>query len=586
MHGIVLLWRVVSDPDLGWSSDDYIGCDSSLNMGYCYNSDNDDDISQSMYAYGLNPPAFGMDLLRSTINYNTNPPVTLGATGYVYFTGYWSSGGPTVSMNPNGEPLGAYNYLQGIKKDRTLWYNPLTGRRTTFCYSGDPETGTGWIESNGSITNCNGDSITTNNIISVNPSGDRRMILSTGDYDLKVNPGDTQKIVLAQFVARGSSNLNSVTKLKSLVKKAQRIFDLDFDVIPPIVQPQVNISYKDKGEGRADIVLSWDNRSEGYLFWDTVFSEREDSGFFKFEGYEIYEIRRTATEIPILNKPETITNDITLLRIFDIIDTVGIIFDTLSGGLTNGVFQVVPPYKSRKPPGFPNTGLIRSLELTGTMYPAENGGDTNFIFGHEYKFAVMAYAYNSNPMRGQAITRNSLLTSIIIVRPEAPLAGTQYNLQLSDTINTNRRDLGVVPIVISPELLIDAKYKVLFGNPDTTYNLLRSINDGFSYDTLYRNLSTVRGLSEDSSKIVNGVLIKTQKIKYSNVGVIKDRILPTDSIQTRYRGWEYTPDNHRYLTASDTQFVSTKPYQSQSMNLSWPNLNTFTGNGTSVLQRV
>ncbi|MFC2092640.1 hypothetical protein ACFLSV_01955 [Bacteroidota bacterium] len=570
---------IVSDPDLGWALDDYIGCDSSLNMSYCYNADNNDDITQYIYAYGINPPAFGMSLFKSPMNYSVSPSDILGATACVYMG---RNSGPPCESDPNGEPVSAYNMLQGIKKDRTPWYNPLTGLRTKFCYPGDPESGIGWTEFKGSITNCGGDSITPNNTILVNAPGDRRMILSTGGYDLKVNPGDTQEIVLAQFVARGSSNLNSVTKLKSLDKKAQRIFDLEFDIIPTIVQPQVNISYKDKGEGRVNIVLSWDNRSEGYLFWDTVFSDREDSGFYKFEGYEIYEIRRTATDIPILNKPETITNDITCLRIFDIVDTVGIIFDTLSGGLTNGVFQVVPPYKSRKPPGFPNTGLIRSLELTGTMYPVENGGDTNFIFGHEYKFAVMAYAYNSNPMRGQAITRNSLLTSIITVRPEAPLAGTQYNLELSDTINTNRRDLGVVPIVISPELLINAKYKILFGNPDTTYNLLRSINNGLSFDTLYRNLLPVQSTADDSSKIVNGVLIKAQRITEFNEGVIKDPILPTDSIQTRYRGWEYTPENHRYLTASDTLFVSTKPYQSQSMNLSWPNQNTFTGNGTSV----
>ena len=572
---------IVADPDLGWADDDYIGCDSTLNMGYCYNCDNNDDISQSIYAYGINPPAFGMDLFRSSINNNVYPHDTLGATGFVYFTGT-GSGGPPCENDPNGEPLGAYHYLQGIKKDRTPWYNPLTGRRTTFCYSGDPESRIGWTEFDGSITNCGGDSITPNNIISVNPGGDRRSVLCTGAYDLRINPGDTQVIVLAQFVARGSNHVNSVTKLKSLDKKAQRIFDLDFNVIPPILPPKVNMSYRDKGEGRANIVLSWDNRSEGYLFWDTIYSEKEDSGFYKFQGYEIYEIRRTATEIPILNKPETITNDISLLRIFDISDTVGVIFDTLSGGLTNGVFQVVPPYKSRKPPGFPNTGIIRSLELTSTRFPMENGGDSSFIFGKEYRFAVMAYAYNTNPMRGQAVLRNPLAVSIFTIRPEAPLAGTQYTLQMSDTIYTNKRDLGVVPIVISPELLIDAKYKMLFGNPDTTYNLLRSTNSGVTYDTLYRNLATVKSTAEDSSKIIDGVLIKTQKIKPWNMGVMKDPTLPTDSIQTRIRGWDYLPESHRYLTACDTLFASTKPYQCKSMNLSWPISNTFTGNGTSV----
>jgi hypothetical protein len=387
---------------------------------------------------------------------------------------------------------------------------------------------------------------------------------------------------LAQFVARGSSNLNSVTLIKNLDETAQRIFDADFNVIPVPPPPEVNISYKDKGGGATDIVFSWDNRSEGYLFWDTLFSTPSDSAFYKFEGYEIYEIKRTASTLPNFNKPETITSDVTLLRIYDIVDTMGIIFDTLSNGLTSGVFPVVPPYKSPVPPGFPNTGIIRNIELTSTKFATVNGGETNFIYGREYKFAVLAYTYNTNPKRGQAVLRNSLSTSLFTIRPEAPLAGTEYTYSTSDTINTNRRDLGVVPIVVTQELLRDARYKILFGNPDTTYNLLRSTNSGVSYDTLYRNLLPVQSTADDSSKIVDGVLIKTQKIKPSNVGVLKDPTLPTDSIQTRYRGWEYVPESHLYLTASETLFVSTKPYQSESMNLSWPDANTFTGNNTSV----
>ena len=572
---------VVVDPDLGWADDDYIGCDTTKDMGYCYNGDDDDDISQSIYAYGPHPPAFGMDFFTSPINYSVSPPDTLGLTSYVYFTNT-GSGGPPCENDPNGEPVGAYNMLQGLKKDRTPWYNPLTGLRSSYTYPGDPESGIGWTELKGSVTNCNMDSITANNVIAQNPTGDRRFIFNSGAYNFQMNPGDTQDIVLAQFVARGSSNLNSVTLLKDLDETAQKIFDADFNVIPTPVPPEVNISYKDKGGGACDIVLSWDNRSEGYFFWDTLFAAPTDSSYYIFEGYEIYEINRTADVIPNFNKPATITTDVTLLRLFDIVDTVGIIFDTLSNGLTMGVFPVVPPYKSPVPPGFPNTGIIRSLEMTGTRYATVNGGETNFIYGREYKFAVLAYAYNTNPQRGQAVLRNSLVTSIFTITPEAPLAGTQYTYQTSDTLYTDKRDLGVVPIIMAQELLIDARYRVQFGNPDTTYNLLRSINNGTSYDTLYRNLAVVQSTADDSSKIVDGVLIKAQKIKSSNVGVIKDPTLSTDSIQTRQNGWEYIPSNHRYLTASDTLFASTKPYQSESMNLSWPITSTFTGNGTSL----
>jgi len=397
-----------------------------------------------------------------------------------------------------------------------------------------------------------------------------------------MNPGDTQNIVVTHFAARGSSNLNTVTLLKDLDKTAQYIFDSDFNIIPPMTPPLVNTSFIDKGNGIAEILLSWDNRSESYCHWDTLYSIPSDSSFYKFQGYEIYEIRRTATVIPDLYKPETITNDIKLLRIFDIADTVGVIVDTLPGGLTMGIFQVLPPYKSHKPPGFPNTGIIRSLKLNSTKYPEQNGGDTNFIYGREYKFAVLAYAYNTKPKRGQAMTRNTLSSSIFTLRPEAPLAGSQFTLQTNDTIYTNRRDLGVVPIIMKQESLINARYRVLFGNPDTTYNLLKSTNNGISYDTLYKNMAVVNSTADDSSKIIDGVLIKAQRIKESNAGVLKDPTLPTDSIQTRMRGWDYIPETNRYLTASDTLFSHSKPYQSESMSLSWPDVNTFTGNGTST----
>jgi hypothetical protein len=569
----------VVDPDLGWADDDYIGCDTSLNLGYCYNGDDDDNINQSIYAYGPHPPAFGMDYFRSPVNYNINPPDTLGMTSFVYFT-CTGGGGPPCENDPNGEPVGAYNMLQGLKKDRTPWYNPLTGFRTKFVYPGDPESGVGWTEHDGRVLNCNGDSITPNNVTTQNSPCDSRFIMNTGADNFRMNPGDTQTIVLAQLMARGSSNLNSVTKLKELDRRVQYMFDKDFNVIPEPESPLVNISYKDKGNGKTDIVLSWDNRSEGYLYWDTIFNNREDSCFYKFEGYEIYEIKRSATSIPDFNNPKTITSDVTLLKIYDLVDTVGIIYDTLSTGLTMGVFSVVPPYPYTIPPDFPNTGITRSIELYSTKYKKENGGDSNFIYGREYKFAVLAYAYNINPKRhGQAVFRNSLVTSVFTVIPEAPLAGTKYTLQTSDTINTNKRDL---PIVLTQELLIDAKYKVLFGNPDTTYNLLRSTNDGVTYDTLHRNLDVVVSTSDDSSKIIDGILIKAQRIKQYNAGVIKDLTLPRDSIQTRYNGWDYIPENNRYLTASETLFVQTKPYQSESMNLSWPEPNTFTGNGTSV----
>jgi len=52
-----------SDPDMGAADDDFVGCDSSLNLGYCWNSDNED--GHGRYStYGTPPPAVGYVILQ------------------------------------------------------------------------------------------------------------------------------------------------------------------------------------------------------------------------------------------------------------------------------------------------------------------------------------------------------------------------------------------------------------------------------------------------------------------------------------------------------------------------------------------
>lgn len=590
---------VTVDPDLGYANDDYIGCDTSLNMGFCYNGDNDDDPAQP-YSYGANPPAFGMDYFTSPVNQSVTPPDTLGLTSFVYFTNT-STPGPSCEKDPNGETVPAYYMLQGLKKDQSSWVVPNepidSSDITKYCYPGDPESGNGWTEGTpgsptGSIQNCNG---LQGARVLENPVGDRRFIFNSGAENFQVNPNDTQNIILAQFVARGSSNLNSVTQLKRLDDVAQKIFDADFNVIPPPPQPQVTTSITQTSDrGTFNITFSWTAASESYNFKDTLFQPDSVNARYVFEGYEIYEIRNSASTLPDLQKPETINDDIKLLAIFDKVDSVGIIIDTFTTGSTPGgleqyaPFPVMPIYRSTSPQGFPNTGITRSITITKTLYNEDYEGHSELIYGHTYKFAIMAYAYNTHPLRGQALIRNSLLGSVLTVTPEAPLAGTEYFYKNGDTLNTNRRDLGLIPIVKTQEVLKNASYRIVFKNPDTTYNILRSFDNWATSQTVKTGLKFVQGHSnaDDSSRIVDGLLLKVEKIRYEdnnpsgnytgNVGVIHDPDLSRDSVQTRYYGWDYIPSEHNYLEGSRFTF-SLRLWQSQSMSISYPTRNTFTG---------
>jgi hypothetical protein len=601
---------VVVDPDLGFANDDYIGCDTALNLGYCYNGDNNDDPEQP-YSYGPNPPAFGMDYFTSPVNYSVSNTDSLGLTSFVYFTNP-STPGPSCERDPNGETVPAYYMLQGLKKDQSSWVVPPGGDSahiTKYCYPGDPESGVGWTEGipgspSGSIQNCAG---LTGTQITVNPVGDRRFIFNSGAENFIVYPygvpyggqtrTDSINIVLAQFVARGSSNLNSVTQLKRLDKVAQKIFDANFNVIPPPPPPVVHTSIQQTSDrGTYNITFSWGDTSEYYNYWDKLFHSANDSAYYKFEGYEIYEINPNAVTLPDLSKPGSITNDIKQIALFDKIDSIGIIIDTFTTGSTPGgleqyaPFPVIPIYQSPVPSGFPNTGITRSITITKTLFNDQFEGHSELVYGHRYTFAIMAYAYNTHPLRGQAIIRNSLPSSIITIIAEAPLAGTEYYYKNGDTLNTSRRDLGLIPIIKNQEALKTASYRIVFQNPDTTYNILRSFDNWQHSQVLRKRLKFTPDLSssDDSSRIYDGVLFKVNKIMFEgtqsagnyslNAGVVQDPTLGRpDSVQTRLFGWDYNPPEHRYLEGSRNINNENRPYQSISMSISYPTRNTYLG---------
>lgn len=151
-----------------------------------------------------------------------------------------------------------------------------------------------------------------------------------------------------------------------------------------------------------------------------------------------------------------------------------------------------------------------------------------------------------------------------------------------DTLLTNRRDLGVIPLVINSSNVLTAKYRVMFRAPDTSYNILRSLNGGTSFDTIISHVSLT-----DTGRTFDGLMIRVKKIKFTaasppgnyngNVGVVKDPVLPCDSIQTRFYGWDYFPAQNRYLEGSRFVYSHIIPWQSISMSLSYPTRNTYTG---------
>jgi hypothetical protein len=619
---------LTTDPDLGCANDDYIGCDTSRNLGYDWNGEDVD--CNYPYRYSGIVPAVGLAYFRSPIipgaptdsvvyyipPGSTNRIVkhgfkTIGMTSFDFFTNN-TIPHPICESDPNPGELLAYHYLQGLKSDASPWMVPPGGDSlhvTKFCYPGDPETGIGWCESggtpSGSVQNCGGPGHYSGTVVPSNQFADRRMIFNSGSDFMTINPGDTQIIQLAQLIAKGSSRQNSVTQLKHVDDIAQKIFDGNFNVIPPPPQPKVTISGSQlTNRGNYALTLSWTDTSEFYNFRDTLFGLGGDTlvdslkSYYRFEGYEVWELQRSAQQTPDLSKPGSDFSSLQLLAIFDKIDNIGVISDTFPTGPAPGqygVYPVVPPFNMTNPVGFPNYGVTRSITINRTLFPTDNNGSGDLIYGHDYKFLVTAYAYNTHQrFAGQSMIRNSLSASVINIHIEAPPAGTQFFYKNGDTLNSNRRDLGVMPIVKAQELLLDAKYRVVFNNPDTTYNLLRSF-DNWQHSTLIKgNLKFADSLtnqnSDDSSRTIDGIDFKVYKLRASklgpgnytgNIGVVKD---PTNPLlyQTRQYGWDYIPPQNKYVTASKYIYSPQRLWQSVSMNLSYPTILTYTGFRTTM----
>lgn len=207
------LW---TDDDLGNSIDDAVGVDtaSDYNLGFTYNFTNNDT------EYGAGPPAVGTTLLKGPLVSSTgdtaryySPP---GSSNLIVKPNMNEIKLSSFNMYTNGDPsIGdpgnyreTYLNLQGLKRDGTTWINPQTNQSSKFPYSGSPENSSGWNETS---------------------MGDRRSLMTMGPINMQ--PGDTQTIIFAQVIARHTTNLNSITKLRQLTYYVNEVYRNNFSTV-------------------------------------------------------------------------------------------------------------------------------------------------------------------------------------------------------------------------------------------------------------------------------------------------------------------------------------------------------------------
>ncbi|KAA3608418.1 MAG: hypothetical protein DWQ03_21920, partial [Calditrichaeota bacterium] len=262
-----------TDPDLGGATDDLIGCDTTLNIGYAYNFQDDAD-------YGTNPPAFGIGFIQGPIvdapgdtAYNFRGPLlgvdtlldmkNLHLTSLMYYEGGGNIlPGPTNKgyarnyqlggLDANNDPVVPQDWGIGGDSDSDVRY----------FFSGDPVTQTGWLDTN---------------------PADKRFLVNSGPFQLKA--GERQDIVVAYIVTQGEDALDSVTKLKETSALVQSSFDNNFQVAPPMPAAEVTARNGDK---KIELLIDF---TENFNYQN----KQDLLGKVDFEGLAIYQFNSPST---------------------------------------------------------------------------------------------------------------------------------------------------------------------------------------------------------------------------------------------------------------------------------------------------
>ncbi len=429
----VSLW---SDPDLGGASDDLVGSDTTLAMGYVYNSTNND------LNYGAVPPAVGFDFLRG-------PRVGAARLGLSSFNKYINN------LDPQA-PDETYNYMLGLKPDGSVLTDPR-GVVTTFYNSGNPVTGTGWLDTN---------------------PADRRMMMSSGPFTMA--PGDTQEVVAGIVLGQCGDRLSSIEAMKFNDRVAQAAFDSSFALPSPPPQPQVAVA-TDHGH----VTLSWNEGSRlGY-----------HDPRYAFQGYVVYQ-------------GETATGPWKRLATYDLADDVGRVRDDVfDAGSCSEFTDFVVAFGE-------NTGLRFSYTATTD---AVRGGP--LLDATQYYYAVTAYSFFADGFPKVLENSPQVLAAIPQRAPGGtdyastdPTAFTHARVDSALSPSTDVLDIQVV----DPVQVTGHRYRVTFTPLSPPFPQVDGqdvlfgwdLTDVTTGDTLLKRQINKTGAGE--YRVVDGLMVKVR----------------------------------------------------------------------------
>jgi hypothetical protein len=462
-----------ADPDLGYAGDDAVGCDTTLSLGYVYNGVPRDANFANL---GLPPPAVGFDFFQG--------PIVTGAAGdtaifdlkYVsgkknlpmtafdfFINSNATFSDPNLHSNgPDGTPQW-YNLMRGLISTSGAPFPASVTGGGTYCYPGDPVTGTG---------------PTYIGPAQVSPPADVRMCLNSGPFTMA--PGDTQEVVVAALVGLGGDYLSSISALKANDEIAQSAYNALFQLAVPPPQPYVHVAALDK-----EIILTWgDPNAPSHRTPADI--EGSNSKGYTFEGYNIYQY------------PNNSPNGGKLLATYDLVDGIGTIQDT-TFSVALGT-NIVTPTEYGK-----NNGVRHAITITQDAF----SGST-LVNNRDYYFAVTAYSYN--PTAGLVPHALESAPDIKAVRPQSTQNGVRYNASPGDSLavtHTGNSDGEVVASVTDPSVLTGHQYQVGFTIDTVSGNTYWKLTDVTANKVLASNQTQAAAGTTPAGVVVDGILVQT-----------------------------------------------------------------------------
>jgi len=598
------------DCDVGFSGDDFVGCDVQRGLGFGYNGDPFDESSDSGPGYGANPPAIGVDFFEGPFQDadQLDNPLTLvfqdaidsagipyGGIGIGYGDGvvdnerfgmraflyHNNNSGPDATQDPEID-VHYYNFLRGRWKDNSFMvyggtgYDPnnqATAQRSFYMFPGETDP-IGW-GTEGNVQDPWSEE--TEN----NPPADRRFIQSAGPFILE--PGNVNNITVGAVYGQSFSGnaVESVTVVKAADDKAQNLFDNCFEIVDGPDQPDMAIVELDE-----ELILTISNTNsisnnfnETYHKKDPTIPDDildgsgnlipvpEEDKFYNFQGYQVYQLVNSDVSPDQLNNPDFAR----LIFQTDIEDNVAQIinyeFDP----------QIQLSIPVEKVDGT-NEGVVHSFNIIEDAF-AET--DVNLINFKTYCFMVIAYGYNNfKPFdvqngSGQPTpylpSRKAVGSSIQLICgiPHDPTVednGTVINSSYGDGVQITRIEGkgtgGVNNDVILEQESID---QIMSGNPWKA-NQLKYVLNGGPVDVFVVDPLTVQnadftlglndkglGLDSDSTIwfLVNSSLPNDTIWGDVNFNINNEQLIPEYGIAVNFTQYIF-PNNEK--SSGDTVF--------------------------------